>query len=738
MYTTKAQICIRRDTAANFTSANPTLALGEIAYETDTRNLKVGDGSTTWQFLPYINPFRGTAAAPTSNTVLGNAAGNALQAGAIQNVLIGESAGGFITTADLVTAVGWQAGRNAGEGSTALGKGAMTNHSGNYNVAVGWDVMATASSGAFNTAIGTAAMKFSSAGSHATVIGNEAALVNNASDIIAVGANALRANTIGTQNVAVGRFALGAATTAIATVTTTVAGTGGTDGAKTAIQLERDSGGTMGTYPTVDLTVTSGAVAGTVTVATGGSAASTSTAGGIIFRANAAGIAAGVPADWRCQLATVATAASNTAVGHNAGLLLTTASSNTLVGALAGDAITTGGSNTCMGHNAGGAINSGGSNSAFGVNALAVSTTTSFNTAVGVSALQNNTGQENTGVGVSSLRENTGLANTAVGLFALVNKTTGNNNSALGLSAGRYRGSGTDTLTDATSSVFIGYQSRAAANSETNQVVIAGTDGLGNGSNTTTIGNSSTTGTFIPAGNLTLSSHTFGNANGLIIKSGIADIRIQAADGSFGDPTIGTYANAPLNIKVNSARVVQFQTGGDVRLDSGNLVIGTSGKGIDFSATPGTGTSELLNDYEEGTWTPVYGTTGTGFTTMTMEAVTGRYTKIGRMVTVQTYLLTSNVDITGATGDVIITGLPFTVGSFSSRGFCAAAIAATTAWTAGGTPTAAYAQISDTHIRVQKRAAADGAMSAVVPADMQTGSGSGRNQMVLTLSYFVA
>jgi hypothetical protein len=38
---------------------------------------------------------------------------------------------------------------------------------------------------------------------------------------------------------------------------------------------------------------------------------------------------------------------------------------------------------------------------------------------------------------------------------------------------------------------------------------------------------------------------------------------------------------------------------------AGNLVISTSGKGIDFSATPGTGTSELLDDYEEGTWISV-------------------------------------------------------------------------------------------------------------------------------------
>jgi hypothetical protein len=50
---TTARIRIRRDTAANFTSTNPTLALGEIAYETDTKRFKVGNGSTAWTSLAY-------------------------------------------------------------------------------------------------------------------------------------------------------------------------------------------------------------------------------------------------------------------------------------------------------------------------------------------------------------------------------------------------------------------------------------------------------------------------------------------------------------------------------------------------------------------------------------------------------------------------------------------------------------------------------------------------------------
>lgn len=47
-------IKIRRDIAANWIDANPVLALGEAAYETDTRKLKVGDGVSVWENLSYI------------------------------------------------------------------------------------------------------------------------------------------------------------------------------------------------------------------------------------------------------------------------------------------------------------------------------------------------------------------------------------------------------------------------------------------------------------------------------------------------------------------------------------------------------------------------------------------------------------------------------------------------------------------------------------------------------------
>jgi len=90
------------------------------------------------------------------------------------------------------------------------------------------------------------------------------------------------------------------------------------------------------------------------------------------------------------------------------------------------------------------------------------------------------------------------------------------------------------------------------------------------------------------------------------------------------------------------------------------LVVGTSGKGIDFSATPGTGTSELLTDYEEGTFDATISTTGTNFTSVTYNRQSFRYTKIGNVVHFQGNIRTSSVNNTGASGNLLIKGLPFT------------------------------------------------------------------------------
>lgn len=96
---------------------------------------------------------------------------------------------------------------------------------------------------------------------------------------------------------------------------------------------------------------------------------------------------------------------------------------------------------------------------------------------------------------------------------------------------------------------------------------------------------------------------------------------------------------------------------GDVTLSTGNLVIGTAGKGIDFSADPHAAgmTSELLDDYEEGTFTPtIVGTTSAGAGTYSVQ--NGYYTKVGNRVFVNIAL---DWSAHTGTGNMRVSGLPF-------------------------------------------------------------------------------
>jgi len=153
------------------------------------------------------------------------------------------------------------------------------------------------------------------------------------------------------------------------------------------------------------------------------------------------------------------------------------------------------------------------------------------NVAIGTEAMQyNENGIENVGVGLGSLRwgvdisNNTGVGyvalcsdtlggnNTAIGSTSLTNNRTGSGSFAGGSAAGRYV-SGGGALTQADSSVFIGLDTRAAADSQTNQIVI-GALAIGKGSNTATIGDDNVTdvwmsedaGAILHTGNLTLLS----------------------------------------------------------------------------------------------------------------------------------------------------------------------------------------------------------------------------------------
>ena len=88
-----------------------------------------------------------------------------------------------------------------------------------------------------------------------------------------------------------------------------------------------------------------------------------------------------------------------------------------------------------------------------------------------------------------------------------------------------------------------------------------------------------------------------------------------------------------------------------------------SGTGITFPATQSASTdANTLDDYEEGTWTPTFTASTPGTMSNSYIVQTGRYTKVGRLVTAS-FAIRSTLTIGTASGDFLVGGLPFTSGN---------------------------------------------------------------------------
>ena len=176
---------------------------------------------------------------------------------------------------------------------------------------------------------------------------------------------------------------------------------------------------------------------------------------------------------------------------------------------------------------------------------------------------------------------------------------------------------------------------------------------------------------------------------------------------------------------------------GNVEINEGNLVIGKAGKGIDFSITSngsGTTSSELLNDYEEGTFTPTY--TGTNLTVVTYGNQFGWYTKVGRLVTVTICLMTEDITVIGSE-NLKIGGLPFTSNS-TAQASNALIIGDSSRW-ASNPPIAGIIQPNVTEVILYKDLGAVGAgtdPTTVKTSDLADATGN-RNVVRATLTYFV-
>jgi len=132
---TKVQV--RRDTAANWTTANPTLASGEIGFETDTLEFKIGNGSTAWTSLKYstdVSLLNGTMTSATfaglisDETGTGNLVFSTSPTFTTPN--IGVATGTSLNVTGNLRATGQIFSNTAGQGSITLGDAAITKQSG--------------------------------------------------------------------------------------------------------------------------------------------------------------------------------------------------------------------------------------------------------------------------------------------------------------------------------------------------------------------------------------------------------------------------------------------------------------------------------------------------------------------------------------------------------------------------------------------------------------------------------
>ena len=136
-------------------------------------------------------------------------------------------------------------------------------------------------------------------------------------------------------------------------------------------------------------------------------------------------------------------------------------------------------------------------------------------------------------------------------------------------------------------------------------------------------------------------------------ESGSSDWELESTSGD--DFTISRNSSQKLLIDGSTSNTTLAN---GLTLTDGNLVV-ASGHGIDFSATgnsSGSTNSELLDDYEEGNWTPVL--EGSGTTSgVAYSRRQGRYTKVGDKVFVNFHIVLSDEGSISSTAK--ISGLPF-------------------------------------------------------------------------------
>ena len=131
------------------------------------------------------------------------------------------------------------------------------------------------------------------------------------------------------------------------------------------------------------------------------------------------------------------------------------------------------------------------------------------------------------------------------------------------------------------------------------------------------------------------------------------------------DMFIQTATNSDMRFYTGNTERMKILSGGNVDFSASHILL-DNGYGINFAATSDAGgmTSEILDDYEEGTWTASVVGSGGG----TAQTMSGYYTKVGNKVYVHASAV-SGLNLSSSSGVLVINGLPFTAKSGAYQAF---------------------------------------------------------------------
>ena len=140
-----------------------------------------------------------------------------------------------------------------------------------------------------------------------------------------------------------------------------------------------------------------------------------------------------------------------------------------------------------------------------------------------------------------------------------------------------------------------------------------------------------------------------------------------------------------------------------------------------------------LEDYEEGTWTPIYVGSGGNNPTITYDKQNGYYVKVGQLVHCQGRIAT---DSTSGGGDTLqLGGFPFADTS-ASEGYSAISIGFSRAWSADHSPMGGYINVNSTKVTLKTFDSSDprdGFNTSLVPSDLVNSANS--NDIIFSLTY---